>query len=133
MWYYYIRMKNEYSQSQIELKAYIEAENAKLAAWVAEDSDNRFAGMPPSNPDHWAIDGIFTVEQYLFSMAKSAYSDSYKSLWGTRPDLSRFTTLAQVEAAQKSVDSEMKSADREEEIRHGEEFSKEMAAGFGWI
>jgi hypothetical protein len=50
MWYYYIRMKQEFSQSQIELKAYIEAENAKLAAWVAEDVDNRFAGMPTSNP-----------------------------------------------------------------------------------
>ena len=126
-------MKQEFSQSQIELKAHIEAENAKVAAWVAEDPANRCAGTMVSNPDHWAIYGIFTVEQYVFSMAKSAYSDSYKSLWGMRPDLSRFTTLAEVEAAQKSVYAEMKSADREQEIRHGEEFSRQMAAGFGWI
>jgi hypothetical protein len=126
-------MKNEYNQSQIELKAHIEAENAKAAAWVAEDPANRFSGMVTSNPDHWATYGIFTIEQYLFSMAKCAYSDSYKDVYGMRPDLSRFTTLAQVEAAQKSVDSEMKSSMYEEDIRHGEEFSKEMAAGFGWI
>jgi hypothetical protein len=125
-------MKNEYSQSQIELQAYIEAENAKLAAWVAEDPANRFAGMVTSNPDHWAQSGIFTVEKYVFEMAKCAYSDSYKDVYGMRPDLSRFTTLAEIESAQKSVDSEMKSADREEEIRHGEEFSKEMAAGFDY-
>ena len=121
-------MKNEYSQSQIELQAHIEAENAKAAAWVAEDPANRFSGMVTSNPDHWAQYGIFTVEQYLFEMAKSAYSDSYKSLWGTRPDLSRFTTLAEIESAQKSVDSEMKSADREEEIEAGAEFARQIEA-----
>jgi len=125
-------MKNEYSQSQIELQAHIEAENAKAAAWVAEDPANRFAGMVTSNPDYWARFGIFTVEKYVFEMAKSNYSDSYKDVYGMRPDLSRFTTLAEIESAQKSVDSEMKSADREEEIRHGEEFSKEMAAGFDY-
>ena len=125
-------MKQQFSQSQIELQAYIEAENAKVAAWVAEDVDNRFAGMPTSNPDHWAIYGIFTVEQYLFSMAKSNYSDSYKDVYGMRPDLSQFKTLAEIEAAQKSVYAEMKSADREEEIRDGEEFSRRMAAGFDY-
>ena len=130
MWYYYIRMKQEFSQSQIELQAYIEAENAKVAAWMAEDPANRCAGTMVSDPAYWAQYGIFTLDQYLFEMAKSAYSDSYKSLWGMRPDLSRFTTLAEVEAAQKSVYAEMKSADREEEIRHGEEFSRRMAAGF---
>jgi hypothetical protein len=103
-------MKNEYSQSQIELKAHIEAENAKAAAWMAEDPANRLTGMMTSNPDYWATYGIFTVEQYLFSMAKSAYSDSYKSLWGMRPDLSRFTTLAEVESAQKFVDSDRRSS-----------------------
>ena len=118
-------MKQQFSQSQIELKAHIEAENAKLAAWVAEDADNRFAGMPKFNPDHWAICGIFTVEQYVFSMAKCNYSDSYKDVYGMRPDLSRFTTLAEIETAQESVYAEMLSADREE-------FSRRMAAGFDY-
>ena len=121
-------MKNEYSQSQIKLQAHIEAENAKVAAWVAEDPANRCAGTMVSDPAHWAQYGIFTLDQYLFEMAKSAYSDSYKSLWGMRPDLSRFTTLAEVEAAQKSVYAEMKSADREEEILAGDEFARQIEA-----
>jgi hypothetical protein len=68
----------------------------------------------------------------LFSMAKSNYSDSYKDVYGMRPDLSQFKTLAEIEAAQKSVYAEMKSADREEEIRDGAEFSRRMASGFDY-
>ena len=113
-----IRMKHEFSQSQIELQAYIEAENAKVAAWVAEDPANRFAGMITSNPDHWADYGIFTVDQYLFSTAMSNYSDSYKGVYGMRPDLSRFKTLAEIEEAQKFVYADMKAQLTEEQCAY---------------
>lgn len=108
-------MKQQFSQSQIELKQLLEAQNAKLAAWVALDPANRFCGMVNTDPAYWAARGIFSHDEYLFQMAKSEYSDTYKSFWGIRPDLSGLTTLAEVEAANASVIAEMKSADREEE------------------
>jgi hypothetical protein len=108
-------MKQEFNKSQIELQQYLEAQNAKLAEWVAQDPANRFCGKISSDPAYWAARAIFSLDEYLFAMAKFEYSDTYKDFWGVRPDLSGLTTLAEVEAAIASVIAEMKSADREEE------------------
>ena len=112
-------MKQEFSKSQIELQEYLEAQNAKLAEWVAQDPANRFCGTVKTDPAYWAAKGIFSLEQHLFLMSKYEYSDTYKNFWGVRPDLSGLTTLAEVEAANASVIAEMISADREQERLDG--------------
>lgn len=105
-------MKQEFNKSQIELQQYLEAQNAKLAAWVAQDPVNRFCGKISSDPAYWAARAIFSLDEYLFAMAKSEYSDTYKSFWGVRPDLSGFTTLAEVEAGIKEVECIQISIDK---------------------
>lgn len=46
------------------LQSHIEARNAKSAAWVAEDPENRCASMMVSDPEYWAEMGVTTVEEF---------------------------------------------------------------------
>jgi len=113
-----IRMKQQFSQSQLELQAHIDAENVRVAAWVAQDPANRSASMLVSDPAHWATYGIFTVEKYLFEMAKSDYSDSYKEIHGMRPNMSQFRDMRDVDNAQNALTrywAEMKAQDAKEQ------------------
>ena len=76
----------------------------------------------------WDDETVGQVDAVVKTQPPQTYIEFVRKLYsrGSPP-------LAEVEAAQKSVYAEMKSADREQEIRDGEEFSRRMAAGFGWI
>jgi len=68
-----------------ELVAHIKAENAKTAAWVAEDPENRWAGYVVEDLAHWAEYNIHTVAEYEQYMLDVSYSDLYKEVYGVRP------------------------------------------------
>jgi hypothetical protein len=68
-----------------ELVAHIKAENAKTAAWVAEDPENRWAGYVVEDLAHWAEYDIYTVAEYEQYMLDVSYSDLYKEIYGVRP------------------------------------------------
>lgn len=68
-----------------ELLAHINAENAKTEAWVAEDPENRWAGLITNDMKHWADYGIHTVAEYEQYMLDMSYSDLYKEIYGVRP------------------------------------------------
>jgi|AntRauTorcE11897_2_1112592.scaffolds.fasta_scaffold00114_66 hypothetical protein len=125
---------------QIALVDYIEAANAKTMAWVAEDSENRWAMMPVVDAEHWAEMGVYSVEQYERHMAIATHWNCYKDVYGFRPrafDYNALSTeeiLAEVEdlckqgerdrlaedaAYESSISAmlEMGAADRETAIR----------------
>lgn len=65
----------------MDLSTYIETLNAKTAAWVAEDPDNRWAGMLVSTVEHWAEYGITSIREFNAYLdaedAKEARKNSY--------------------------------------------------------
>ena len=72
---------NIFSPAQLALKAHIEAANAKSAAWIAEDAANRFSGMLSTDLNHWADQGIDSIETFEFEMTASAYIEPWDVSW----------------------------------------------------
>jgi len=79
------------------LLAHIKAENEKTAAWVAEDSANRWAGMIVEDLDHWAGYGVTTVAEYERYMMEASYVDLYKSVHGIKPRWVEFDNISDEE------------------------------------
>ncbi len=67
------------------LVKHIEAINAKSEAWVAEDPENRFAGMLVTLPDHWADYDVYTPEEFDRYQTEQDFYEIYKSVYGFRP------------------------------------------------
>ena len=141
IWYYYLIMKQEFSQSQLELKAYIEEQNSiyqKQAAAARLQGKDYIVFELTSDPAHWAEQGIYTVDQFDFQMALSAYSDSYKEVNGMRPDLSGFKTLREVEVAMAGLDRQWaeqqmeNSREAREHYTYFTEFCRLFEAYFGF-
>jgi hypothetical protein len=74
-------MKNT---TKTNLITHIQNLNAEKAAWVAEDPDNRWAGMWVENIQHWNSMDIFTLEDFELYNVKAEYYDLYKEVHGTR-------------------------------------------------
>lgn len=74
-----------YTADQLALQAHIQAENAKTEAWIAEDPENRFAGIITDDLDHWAGYGVKSVDQYERYMLEMELWDAYKEVNGYRP------------------------------------------------
>lgn len=78
----------QFTAEQLELQAYIQAENEKAVQ----------AGAMFTTTDeieHWAEYGIFNIEQYRHFSAVGCYIDVYKSIHGIKPrwmDFSQMTT-----------------------------------------
>lgn len=87
-----------------ELIKYIEAENAKSQAWMAEDSANRFAGVISTDPSHWEAYGITTVGQYRHYMTVESYIEMFKAVHGIKPRWMDFSKITVEE-----MESEMNS------------------------
>lgn len=68
-----------------DLLNHIQALNEQTRAWVAEDPNNRWAGMIVEDLDHWAEMGVHTVEQYEMFMMRATISDLHKDVYGFRP------------------------------------------------
>ena len=87
-----------------ELVAHIQKINAETLAWVAEDPNNRWASTLVEDPEHWAGYGVTTPDQFEHYMAVSDYYESYKALYGIRPnwaEINAMTTEQLVEAMKK--------------------------------
>ena len=87
-----------------ELVAHIQKINAETLAWVAEDPNNRWAGTLVEEPEHWARYDVHTVAQFEHYMAVSDYYESYKALYGIRPnwaEINAMSTEQLVEAMKK--------------------------------
>ena len=108
----------------MSLAAYLAERNAATLAWIAEDPDNRWAGLIVEDLDFWAEMGIYTVEQYKRHDLESLVWDMYKDAMGFRPRHIDFAsmTLEELEAEADSlgrmIESQIQAdADYEEYIK----------------
>ena len=76
-------MKNE---DHTALLAHIQAKNAQTQAWVAEDPENRWAGLLAEDLDHWTQYDIHTPEALdHYILATDAY-EAHKDAYGFKPN-----------------------------------------------
>lgn len=101
-----------YSQEQLALKAYIEANNQK----IINENKGSFLILPTDDIDHWAESGVTTIEQYEHMSAVGTYVDVYKETYGIKP---RWRDFDGVPAADvwKEVEVMLESARAEERER----------------
>jgi len=71
--------------------------NAKTEAWVAEDPDNRWAGLIVEDLAHWAEMGITTVAQFERYEMETSIWDLYKEVNGFRPRGYDFKSMSDAE------------------------------------
>lgn len=76
------------------LAQYLRDRNAKTEAWVAEDPDNRWAGMYTEDLSHWAEMGIETVAQLERYEMETTIWDLYKDVTGIRPRHMDFKSMS---------------------------------------
>jgi hypothetical protein len=81
----------------VSLAQFLREKNAETEAWVAEDPDNRWAGLLIEDLDHWAEMGITTVEQYRRYDLESLIWDMYKDATGIRPRHLDFKSMTDAE------------------------------------
>ena len=62
----------------------LESKNAKSAAWVAEDPENRWAGMITTDLDHWAEYGVYTGEDYERYELETYIYEGHKDAFGVK-------------------------------------------------
>jgi hypothetical protein len=67
------------------LAEHLAALNAKTLAWIAEDPDNRWAGLLTEDLTHWAEMGIHTVADFERYELETLVWDMYKDATGIRP------------------------------------------------
>ena len=62
----------------------IKSRNAKTKAWVAEDPDNRWAGLYPEDEAHWVERGITTLEALERDELATYIYDEHKTAFGCK-------------------------------------------------
>ena len=65
---------------------------------------DRYGMTLVTDQSFWEDQGIYTGEELAMSMLKSSYSDLYKSVHGTRPNLRGFETIDHINAAIHDLD-----------------------------
>lgn len=83
-----------------QLIAHIKAENAKTAAWVAEDPENRWAGQYVEDPAYWTERGILTLNDFKRDEMLEYIYEATKNTFGYRPSMETYKTMtiAELEA-----------------------------------
>ena len=102
------------TESQKELLAYLEEQNAKTEAWIAEDPENRGAGVHITDMDFWAEEGIYSIEDYKLEGLRAEYCDLHKELYG-RKSWPYGGTLQEIESDVKAMRTHMQEIIRKEE------------------
>ena len=74
-----------YTADQQALLVHLNAECARVDAWVAEDPKNRWSTKPVADLDFQAGIDIFSIEQYEHSCAVGTFIDVYKDINGIKP------------------------------------------------
>jgi hypothetical protein len=119
-------------ETQMTLAAHLAALNAKTLAWIAEDPDNRWAGLYVEDLAHWAEIGVLTVRDFQRYELQSLVWEMYKDVTGIRPRHMDFDsmTLEDLQCEVDYLDREMQaSIEREAEWdRQEEEYRLEQEA-----
>lgn len=79
------------------LAEFFAAKNAETLAWIAEDPDNRWAGLLTEDLAHWAEIGIHTVAQYRRYDLETLVWEMYKDAMGFRPRHIDFASMSDEE------------------------------------
>ena len=109
------------------LAEFLAAKNAEKLAWVAEDPDNRLAGLLTEDLTHWAEIGIHTVEQYRRYDLETFIWEMYKDVTGIRPRHMDFASMS-MEQLEQEADYLMREHKRQVEEDYGwETLSAEYA------
>ena len=105
------------------LAEFLAAKNAETLAWIAEDPDNRWAGLLTEDLAHWAEIGIHTVAQYRRYDLETLVWEMYKDAMGFRPRHMDFSSMtdAELEAEADSLGRMISS-----QIEADEEWEAEM-------
>lgn len=85
------------------LAEFLAAKNAETLAWIAEDPDNRWAGLLTEDLAHWAEIGIHTVEEFKRYDLIQLIWEMYKDVTGIRPRHMDFDSMS-MEDLQKEAD-----------------------------
>lgn len=111
------------------LAEYIADRNAATLAWIAEDPDNRWAGLIVDDLAFWAEMGIHTVAQYKRHDLEALVWDMYKDAMGFRPRHIDFSSMTDEE-----LEAEADSLGRmiERQIQEEEDYSWEDEDTSGW-
>ena len=83
--HYLITVTTEKASMEKTLAQYLRERNAATEAWVAEDPNNRWAGLYTEDLAHWAEIGVLTMRDFLRYEMETQYSDLHKDAYGFRP------------------------------------------------
>jgi len=88
----------KYTQSQIALGKFIQAENAERQARM-DSTPGLICGMVCDDPDHWAGYGIYTIDGYKHYMAACDNFELVRAIYGHKPAWNYDSmTLEEIEA-----------------------------------
>ena len=107
------------------LAEYIAARNAETLAWIAEDPDNRWAGLIVDDLAFWAEQGILTVKDFERHNLICTIWDLFKDVTGCRPRHMDFESMSN-EELEREID--LLGRMLEDEIKRDEEWEAEMIA-----
>lgn len=108
-----------------ELAQYIATRNAETLAWIAEDPDNRWAGLIVDDLAFWAEQGILTVKDFNRHNLECTIWDLYRDVFGTRPRHMDFKSMSYEELER---ECDLLGKMLEDEIKREEEWEAEMIA-----
>ena len=116
----------KYTQSQIALAKFIQAENAERQARM-DSTPGLICGIVVDDPDHWAGYGIYTIDGYKHYMAACDNFELVRAIYGHKPAWNYDSmTLEEIEA-----DTErMLAAEKAQEEADAKE-AEELAAKLG--
>lgn len=99
------------------LAEHLAALNAKTLAWIAEDPDNRWAGLYVEDLAHWAGYGVFTVAEFKRHEDIQLIWEMYKDVTGIRPRHMDFDSMSDEDLQQeiRYLSERMEYAIRDEE------------------
>ena len=109
----------------ITLAQYIATRNAETLAWIAEDPDNRWAGLIVDDLAFWAEQGILTVKDFNRHNLECTIWDLYRDVTGCRPRHMDFKSMS-YEDLERECD--LLGRMLEDEIKRDEEWEAEMIA-----
>lgn len=89
--------------TDLTLAQFLADKNVKTLAWIAEDPDNRGAGLHSEDLADWAEMGITTVAQYKRYDLETLFWEMYKDASGYRPRHIDFKLMSD-EELQREVD-----------------------------
>lgn len=94
------------------LAEHLAARNAEIRAWVAEDPENRWAGLLTEDLAHWAECGVYTLEQFERYELENLVWEMYKDAMGFRPRHMDFKSMTD-EELRAEVDSLSRMIERQ--------------------